>query len=78
MTNITDVMKFFSRYGDRSPITIPGRLFAISWILMGLVIISIVTGGIVTSITSVLVVQESKIYGAQACNIPIYPEQFLL
>ena len=32
---------------------------------MGLVIMSIVTGGIVTSITSVLVIQEDKIYGAQ-------------
>ena len=32
---------------------------------MGLVIISVVTGGIVTSITSVLVVQENKLYGAQ-------------
>ena len=53
------------RYGDRSPVTIPGRIFAIIWVLMGLVIISIVTGGIVTSITSVLVVQEDKIYGAQ-------------
>ncbi|XP_028417432.1 uncharacterized protein LOC114541817 [Dendronephthya gigantea] len=52
-------------YGDRSPVTVPGRLFALAWILMGLVIISIVTGGIVTSITSVLVVQEDKIYGAQ-------------
>jgi hypothetical protein len=53
------------RYGDRSPVTIPGRLFAIVWVLMGLVIISIVTGGIVTSITSILVVQEDKLYGAQ-------------
>ncbi|XP_028403035.1 uncharacterized protein LOC114525803 isoform X3 [Dendronephthya gigantea] len=52
-------------YGDRSPVTVPGRLFALAWILMGLVIISIVTGGIVTSITSVLVVQEDKIYGAK-------------
>ncbi|XP_028403037.1 uncharacterized protein LOC114525804 isoform X2 [Dendronephthya gigantea] len=52
-------------YGDRSPVTVPGRLFALVWILMGLVIISIVTGGIVTSITSVLVIQEDKIYGAQ-------------
>ena len=35
------------------------------WILVGVIIISIVTGSIVTSITSVLVVQEDKIYGAQ-------------
>ena len=53
------------RYGDRSPVTIPGRIFAIIWVLMGLVIISIVTGGIVTSISSVLVIQEDKLYGAQ-------------
>ena len=59
------IICFNSRYGDRSPVTVPDRIFAIVWVLMGLVIISIVTGGIVTSITLVLVVQEGKLYGAR-------------
>lgn len=53
------------RYGDRAPITIIGRFLAIVVILCGLVIFGIVNGYMATSITSVALETDYKIYGAK-------------
>ena len=63
-------MKQFSntlliRYGDRAPITILGRFLAIAVILSGLVIFGIVNGYMATSISSVALETDYKIYGAK-------------
>lgn len=61
------MMIFFSadRYGDRSPRSIPARIFAIIWTLAGLVIIGILVGGVASSLTSVTVAQSIILYGAK-------------
>ncbi|KAL9960831.1 hypothetical protein ACROYT_G034336 [Oculina patagonica] len=50
-------------YGDRSPRSIPARIFGIMWTLTGLVIISILIGAIASSLTSVTVEQSIMLYG---------------
>ena len=56
---------YFPRYGDRSPKAIPARVFAIVWILIGLVIISITTGVIATSLTAITLSTDLQLYGAK-------------
>jgi len=53
------------RYGDFVPRGIPGRLFTVIWILMGLVLSSLVIGAIVTSLTSVNSSTDIKLYGSK-------------
>ena len=55
------------RYGDRSPRSIPARIFAILWTLTGLVIIVILVGGVASSLTSVTVDHSIILYGAKVC-----------
>ena len=52
-----------SRYGDIAPVGIPGRLFAIMWVLTGLIIISIFTGVITTALTVSSLSTSMKLYG---------------
>lgn len=40
-------------YGDRSPKTIPGRLYAVSWVLIGITIFSILTGELTNQISDI-------------------------
>ena len=42
----------FSSYGDRVPITIAGRIFAIMWTLYGLVITGLVVGNLTSALTA--------------------------
>ena len=58
------VVNFYS-YGDRRPVTFPGKLFAILWIIVGYVIITLLTSYMVSSITLVLVKERTTIYGAK-------------
>ena len=53
------------RYGDRAPISFIGRFLAIVVILSGLVIFGLVNGIMATSITSVTLETDYKIYGAK-------------
>ncbi|XP_057304187.1 uncharacterized protein LOC130641408 [Hydractinia symbiolongicarpus] len=50
-------------YGDIAPVGVPGRLFAVIWILTGLVIIAIFTGVITTSLTVTALSTNVKLYG---------------
>lgn len=52
-------------YGDRSPKGYAARVFAIVWILVGLVVISITTGVITTSLTAITLSTDVKLYGAR-------------
>ncbi|CAB3988599.1 Potassium voltage-gated channel subfamily F member 1, partial [Paramuricea clavata] len=52
-------------YGDRSPKGYISRAFAIVWILVGLVVISITTGVITTSLTAITLSTNLKLYGAK-------------
>lgn len=56
---------YVNRYGDRSPRSVPARIFGIMWTLTGLVIISILIGAIASSLTSVTVEQSIMLYGAK-------------
>ena len=55
------------RYGDRSPRSIPARIFSIIWTLTGLVIIGILVGAVASSLTSVTVDHSIILYGAKVC-----------
>ena len=52
------------RYGDIAPRGVPGRLFAIVWILCGLVIIAIFTSVVTTSLTVVTLSTTKNLYGS--------------
>ena len=55
-----------SRYGDRSPQSIQARLFAVLWILTGLILTSILMGGITNALTTVTFASTSiKLYGTK-------------
>ena len=56
---------FLVRYGDRAPISFMGRILAIVVILTGLVLFSLVNGILATSITSVALETDYRIYGAK-------------
>ena len=64
MLRYTDFHYQFFRYGDIAPVCVPGRLFAVVWILTGLVIIAIFTGVITTSLTVIAMSADVKLYGA--------------
>ena len=55
-------------YGDIAPVGVPGRLFAVVWILTGLVIIAIFTGVITTSLTVVALSSNVKLYGTSVSS----------
>ncbi|KAK2552520.1 Cubilin [Acropora cervicornis] len=52
-------------YGDRSPRGPASRIFAIFWVLIGLVITSIFTGVVTTSLTAITLSTDVKIYGTK-------------
>ena len=56
---------FAIRYGDRSPRSIPARIFAVAWTLTGLVIIGVLVGAIASSLTSVTVDHPIMLYGSK-------------
>ena len=58
----------FYRYGDRSPSSIPARIFGIVWTLTGLVIIGILVGAIASSLTSVNVQKDITLYGTKVSS----------
>ncbi|XP_065070746.1 uncharacterized protein LOC135695552 [Rhopilema esculentum] len=52
-------------YGDIAPVGVPGRLFAIMWVLTGLIIISIFTGVITTALTVNSLSTSVNMYGTK-------------
>ena len=61
---------FPNRYGDRFPRGFVARIFAIFWVLTGLVIISIFTGVVTTSLTAITLSTDVKLYGTKVGKGP--------
>ncbi|XP_028403045.1 uncharacterized protein LOC114525810 [Dendronephthya gigantea] len=61
-------------YGDRSPKTTLGRLFAITWTLVGLVVTGIMVGNLTSSLTLSVTFTEKIIYGAKVGALDSSPE----
>jgi hypothetical protein len=53
------------RYGDRTPVTILGRLFGIVWTLVGLVLLSIMIGTLSNSLITITMDTKVMLYGAK-------------
>ena len=56
---------FFQSYGDKSPRSIPARLFAVVWITVGLVILAMFMGIVTTSLTASNLEGISNLYGQE-------------
>lgn len=54
---------FILRYGDKVPRGVFGRLFAVVWINVGLVILAIFMGMITASLSSNSLEQTNNLYG---------------
>ena len=54
---------FILRYGDKAPRGVFGRLFAVVWINVGLVILAIFMGMITASLSSNSLEQTNNLYG---------------
>ena len=66
----TITVSFSSSYGDRSPRGFVARIFAIVWVLVGLVITSIFTGVVTTSLTAITLSTDVKLYGTKVGSSP--------
>ena len=53
------------RYGDRATVSSKGRLFAVLWILYGIVIIAITMAMLTTALTKITLESEPKLYGSK-------------
>lgn len=42
-----------------------GRIFAVGWVLVGLVIITVTMGALTTALTTITSVSETRIYGSR-------------
>ncbi|KAJ7390406.1 hypothetical protein OS493_025663 [Desmophyllum pertusum] len=60
---------FSFSYGDRSPRGFVARIFAIVWVLVGLVITSIFTGVVTTSLTAITLSTDVKLYGTKIAAV---------
>ncbi|KAK3736640.1 hypothetical protein QZH41_017028 [Actinostola sp. cb2023] len=56
-------------YGDRSPRGYLARIFAIIWVLVGIVITSIFTGVVTTSLTAITLSTDTPLYGTSIIAI---------
>ena len=65
-------------YGDRYPRSMGGRLFAVMWILVGMVIISIFTAALTSSLTTLSLETQVKLPGAKVSRSTIWFEIILL
>ena len=55
-----DITALKPRYGDRAPVTIPGRVLAMTWSLVGLIITGITAGALTNSLALVVKLGEGK------------------
>lgn len=52
-------------YGDRCPAGNIGRAFATIWVLIGLVVVSLMTGALTTALTSITEASGVQLYGSK-------------
>ena len=55
-------------YGDRSPIGQLGRIFAVGWVLTGLVIIAITVAALTTALSEITAHSKTTIYGSKVAT----------
>lgn len=60
------VLFLVNRYGDRCPQSIPAKVFAVVWFLIGLVIFSLFIGSLTAVLTVTIVSMD--LYGASATS----------
>ncbi|XP_065060766.1 uncharacterized protein LOC135688018 [Rhopilema esculentum] len=60
---------FTHGYGDITPNTIVSRLFAVIWILIGLVSAAILIGGLTTALTTASVLPDVTLYGTKLATL---------
>jgi hypothetical protein len=53
------------RYGDTTAKSVPGRIFAVVWILTGLCLYSILIGDLSSSLSATVSVSKTILYGAK-------------
>ena len=64
-------------YGDRSPISHLGRIFAVGWLLTGLVIIAITMAALTTALTEITVHSKTTIYGSKVAITWLRTDRYL-
>ena len=52
----------YFRYGDISPRSFPGRIVAMIWTLIGLVLVGILTGALTSTITTLTIPPTPNLY----------------
>ena len=62
---IIGCLRLFIRYGDKVPVGVCARLFAVVWILTGLATASILVGVIATSLTFNTLENDIILYGTK-------------
>ena len=55
-------MNYLCRYGDITPRSIPGRIVAMIWTLIGLVLVGILTGALTSTVTTLTIPPTAKLY----------------
>jgi len=60
------------RYGDRAPISVLGRTFAVAWILVGICICSIFTATLTTSLTTISLDTKKSLPGSKVVIYSTY------
>ena len=55
------------RYGDKVPAGVCSRLFAVTWIVTGLVMASLLIGVMASSLTFQTIDKEIMLYGTEVC-----------
>lgn len=53
---------FDFRYGDITPRSVPGRIIATVWTLIGLILVGILTGALTSTVTTLTIKQAAKLY----------------
>ena len=59
------MVSLYCRYGDKVPSANVSKLFAIVWILIGLVIMGILSGALTSAITMFVIKDAITLYGAK-------------
>ena len=62
------VILFIFRYGDITPRSVPGKIIAMIWTLVGLVLTGILTGALTSTVTTLTIPVATSLYGSKVGN----------
>ena len=63
---------FCFRYGDVTPRSVPGRIIAMIWTLIGLVLVGILTGALTSTVTTLTIPPAAKLYDTNVSCIEYF------